>query len=429
MRSIFTLSRSLSRRALIYRQAYRKRTIVNEPLSDFPNRRNRNYSSTPKYDEVGNQNFEKPHKIPRRLSMYMSLNDDVKRKIVNPSYIKEAVQDTFMQRANGDYSYRTPKRQPRNKANSFGKKSEKSSFVLAKDLVQNKVKRHSNDKNRDIRQSALSLDLRDSSLMQLESVKKKLGDNRSNVLDYMSAKRKPGNPEKLSNTTKAKYLTEAKHSAPVLNRVSSLRKNESDELNITPRSIELRKLARNETLRSKKKPLWKMYRPFQTPFLLNFDNSKHRDLVAFHRPEATEKKDGIPSAFALTAPLIPDLQLSRCYIVISQISFDRKCYSESNGAQPLRIRLLSLAGAFWVDSGHLFQDLSKNTFNSKQPIVCFTMCTQFRNTIILGLKSELLAWLKTWRSVGWRLIEEFSSKTDTAALVPISNRKSKKRNR
>ncbi|BES97009.1 Hypothetical protein NTJ_09821 [Nesidiocoris tenuis] len=207
--------------------------------------------------------------------MYMSLNDDVKRKIVNPSYIKEAVQDTFMQRANGDYSYRTPKRQPRNKANSFGKKSEKSSFVLAKDLVQNKVKRHSNDKNRDIRQSALSLDLRDSSLMQLESVKKKLGDNRSNVLDYMSAKRKPGNPEKLSNTTKAKYLTEAKHSAPVLNRVSSLRKNESDELNITPRSIELRKLARNETLRSKKKPLWKMYRPSNVE-IGKIDEFKHR---------------------------------------------------------------------------------------------------------------------------------------------------------
>lgn len=46
------------------------------------------------------------HNMPEKLNWYWNLDEDHKRKITDPTYVRQAVQDTFMQRAQGGYHYK-----------------------------------------------------------------------------------------------------------------------------------------------------------------------------------------------------------------------------------------------------------------------------------------------------------------------------------
>ncbi|KAF6209666.1 hypothetical protein GE061_015415 [Apolygus lucorum] len=265
-----------------YTGKYKHEKGVLEPYHNYYNYRSLSVDPKCQEDLSSKDELDRDHPLPQRLCMYWSLDDENKRKLSDPSYVKQAVQETFMQRAHGAYNYRRPSHFPVHTSVSH-----KTTFAPTQKQVSSKTTKQKPtkppEKEKHIqkpqvpkrkrfidtaqpvkhfiskakilqdRRARLGAELKESSEAQLEAMRKKLYEPQPAVLEYLMEKHSPKMSGYQLKTRKEKYLSDTiEPPPPFVQRIFGWRKdakktvkedddNGEDSIAITPRAIEVRK--------------------------------------------------------------------------------------------------------------------------------------------------------------------------------------------
>uniref|UniRef100_A0A0A9X897 Scaffold attachment factor B1 n=1 Tax=Lygus hesperus TaxID=30085 RepID=A0A0A9X897_LYGHE len=312
-----------------YTGRYKHEKRVFDPYQNYLSHPRRSLSvEFPKFREnypSSNDDLDQAHPLPQRLCMYWSLDEDNKRKLSDPSYVKQAVQETFMQRAHGAYHYRRPSHFPVHTSVSH-----KTTFAPTQKQVSSKTPKPKPskppDKEKHIpkpqvpkrkrfidtaqpvkhfisktkilqdRRARLGAELKESSEAQLEALRKKLYDPKPAVLEYLMEKHSPKLSGYQLKTRKDKYLSDtAEPPPPFVQRFFGWKRDEKktakedgdseeDNIAITPRAIEVRKPTNKQSLSLKRS------RKFDESAESSEDGQSEKRKSSVHKSSRYDKK-------------------------------------------------------------------------------------------------------------------------------------------